>query len=560
MPLRYKTELLLLLAACAIGTADLARAEITLPDSDVLMRAMSDELDRSMKELALDDLPRPYSIQYRAEDRLTFTMGATQGGLLGSNERRSRSFGSRVRVGTYELDNTNVGGGSGARATLPLDDNYVAIRHAIWQATDSDYKRAVEVITRKVAYLKDKTIEDRPDDYSPAEAVKLVEPSARLDFDQAQWEEQVKRLSARFKQHPRIQNSTVDLFAGVVNAYVVNSDGTRLRLGDTGIDLEIFAEIQAEDGMRLSDGLQYIGERIDQLPPIERILADIDKMCEKLVVFTSAEKLEQYTGPVLFEPLAAGKVFEALFADGVCARPIPLGRSSAWGDTSLEKKLGLRVLPRSFKVHDDPLQEHFEDTMLAGAYEYDDEAVPATQVNLVEKGILKNLVASRAPTKKITRSTGHARSVGLSDARATIGCLYINDENGMSPDELEAELIQAAKDEGLEFGLRVVSTDQGGYGNLGSPIYVYKVHVEDGREEPVRGLEFLDVETRALKRILAAGTQRKAYNSLRGIGRSIISPAILMEELELKKFSEEMDKLPILQAPAVRAATSTVTR
>ena len=197
---------------------------------------------------------------------------------------------------------------------------------------------------------------------------------------------------------------------------------------------------------------------------------------------------------------------------------------------------------------------------MAGAYEYDDEAVPATRVKLVEKGVLKNLVSGRAPTKKVTRSTGHARSTGLADARATIGCLYITDHNGLSADELRAELIQAAKDEGLEYGLRIMSKDQGGYGSLGSPIYAYKVNVEDGREEPVRGLEFLSVETRALKRILAAGTQRQAYNSLSGIGRSIICPAILMEELELKKLTEEFDILPILEPPATRTAASTVNR
>ena len=87
---------------------------------------------------------------------------------------------------------------------------------------------------------------------------------------------------------------------------------------------------------------------------------------------------------------------------------------------------------------------------------------------------------------------------------------------------------------------------------LGDPILAYKVYVEDGREELVRGLEFLPVETRALKHILAAGSERKVYNSTSGTSTSVISPAVLFEELELTKSEEELDKLPILKSPATR--------
>ena len=55
---------------CSAATGD------SLPASAVLMKAMVDELDRSVSELTIEDLPRPYFIQYTAEDRLIHTIRA----------------------------------------------------------------------------------------------------------------------------------------------------------------------------------------------------------------------------------------------------------------------------------------------------------------------------------------------------------------------------------------------------------------------------------------------------------------------------------------------------
>jgi predicted Zn-dependent protease len=273
-------------------------------------------------------------------------------------------------------------------------------------------------------------------------------------------------------------------------------------------------------------------------------------MAVSLVASAESPVVEQYTGPVLFEPKAAGAVFDALLADKLCARPLPIG--ARWDDNSLEKKIGLRILPRSFSAYDDPGPQWFEKTLLAGAYQFDDEGTPTKRVDLVDKGILQTMLASRAPTDKIKQTTGHGRGGGMSDTQAMIGCLYLQDDNGLSREELRNELILAAKDEGLAFGLRIESMQPGRGDALGDPIQAYKVFVADGHEEPVRGLKFLPVQTRALKRLLAAGRDRDVYNNMSPIGTSIVTPAILFEELELTKVEQEFDKLPILPSPLNR--------
>ncbi len=538
--------MLLLLATGARGGSGGA-----LPDNDVVMKALVEELARSMEELVLDDLPRPFLMRYAAEDRLTFSLRAAYGGILNSNRDRSRSATSRIRVGDFTLDNTNVGRRFGARTALPIDDDYMAIRHAIWGMTDRDYKQAVETLTLKEAYLKQKQIGDRPPDYAPGGAVHAIEPSPEIVYEEDVWSAKLVDISKRFSRFPEIQDSDVMLFAGVANNWIVDSEGTRIRTGDAGAILRLSANTQAPDGMRLRDGKSYLTTDIDDLPDVDEVLRDVDRLCTDLAALADAPVLDHYSGPVLFDAPAAGKVFTALLADGLCARPVPLG-SGGRGDRSFEKKLGRRILPRTFTVIDDPGPEMFEGKVLAGAYSFDDEGVKPKRTTLVEKGILKTMLAGRAPTRKIKATTGHARSSGFGDPRVTIGCLYITDESGVSDDALKTALIEAARDEGLDYGLRVSAMEAGGPGSLGPPIHFFKVFVADGHEERVRGMTFQPTESRSMKRILAAGKKRFVTNSTAGASTSIISPAILYDELELTKIEREFDTSPLLKTPDQR--------
>ncbi len=290
--------------------------------------------------------------------------------------------------------------------------------------------------------------------------------------------------------------------------------------------------------------------------------------------------IESYTGPVLFDGVASGQVFRKLLGDGVAGSVTPVGtkRRSATGAGSLEKKIGQRVLPKSFQVYDDPTVEKFDGVVLFGHYRYDDEGVEARRVDIVSNGVLKDMDMSRVPTKKLSGTNGHGRrSPGGGTVKASIGCLFVQDDDAVSDAELKAALIEAAKDEGLEYGLRITSLrsagitssqsdifaffmrmQRGQQAGLGDPVFAHKVYVDDGHEELVRGMEFEPVEVRNLKKILAASDTRTVYNYI-GIGfagatppSTIIAPAVLFEELELHKIEQEHDKLPILKTPASR--------
>ncbi len=568
-----------------------AAAGEVLPDGKALMKALSDEITRSMN-LQMEDLEKPYFLQYSVDDSIVYEMTANYGDLTTSELRRSRDLYSQVRVGSYELDNTNFtddsggfrmffgGGGRGGRARLPVEDDYAALRQAIWWATDQDYKDSVETLTKKRAYMKDKNLTDRPSDFSKASVVERIEPSVKLDFKRKIWEERVKTISAQFKKHPQVQESRIMVMTGASNTYVVNTEGTRLRWPNTGALLIVTAELQAEDGMKLSDNLTFTAETPNDLPSVEKVTAEIDDMVDSMKALAKAPILDRYTGPVLFDGLAGAQVFRTMFAEAVAGRVDPVGsqRRGRSGAGSLEKKLDQKILPKSFQVYDDPAKSVVNGDYLLGSFTYDDEGVRPERVDLVVDGVLKSLVMSRVPTKKLSGTNGHARrSPGRGTANAAIGNLFVESKEGVSDGQLKKRLIEAAEDEGLEYGLRVAAVRSAGIGssqanimamfmnmqrrggqqNLGDPVYAYKVY-PDGREELVRGLEFGQVKLRDLKQIVAAGNTPTVYNYV-GLGMSgatpataIVAPGLLFEELELSKIEQEHEKLPILKSPLSR--------
>lgn len=598
MKIRYiSTVLICGFVLSAVWTSSARGEETALSDGKVLMQAMKDELDRSMR-LQMEDLEKPYFIQYTVDDSLSYALSAKYGAIASSSRDRSRLFYDQVRVGSYELDNTNFseggmsdfggmgrrrprrGGGRG-QSSLPLHDEYAAIRKALWLATDRSYKTAVEAITQKKAYLKDITSTDRPHDFSKAPAVVFTGPSAEVEFDQSLWEDRLKKISNRFKQYPLVKDSSVRLSVDVLNQYIVNSEGTRLRTGKTCAQMIVTAEVQADDGMEFSDTLSFVALAPAGLPDKEEIYEKIDEMVGNLTRLMKAAVLDSYTGPVLFDGRASAQVFRRMLAQSVVGRPDAVGtqRRRFEAGENLENKIGQRILPKSFQVYDDPTVEEVDGTALLGHYAYDDEGVKSRRVDVVIDGKLIQLLLSRVPTKKFADSTGHGRrGPGMGGARAAVGSLFIEDSDGLTEGELKEELIDAAMAEGLDYGLRVVSIRSsmgmpggrdmramfrgmmrggggGGEQALGDPVLLYKVYVEDGREELVCGCEFVPIKFKDLRDIIAAGKALHVDNAPGGMGgapSSIIAPSVLFEEMELLKIEQENPTPPVLTAPLAR--------
>ncbi|MBK9201237.1 MAG: hypothetical protein IPL73_02090 [Candidatus Obscuribacter sp.] len=133
--------------AVRFSNSEALKRAIDAVKDDVVMRAMGDELDRSMKNLKLPNYPLPYYGHYYVTDEEFIQISGSFGALSNKDSTRTRHSEVTLRVGDEKLDNTTMAGGLsgfGNYNVLVRDDNYDAIRRDLWSQTDRAYKSAVE--------------------------------------------------------------------------------------------------------------------------------------------------------------------------------------------------------------------------------------------------------------------------------------------------------------------------------------------------------------------------------------------------------------------------------
>jgi TldD protein len=582
--------LLVVITACKLSAQQ---------QEDVLLKALKDEMSRSMEKLQLKDMEKPYYIEYAVEDAETFVIKAVFGAIVESDQDRSRLLRVGLRVGSYDLDNSEFAGGSspysmigGRPAQLVLEDDYAALRHDMWLTTDRAYKQALEQLAAKRSFIKTKVQPEEVPDFSREEATKTIASKRLLTFDQKEWKEALRRLSAIFREFPAIYDSSISLNVRFSHKYFINSEGTVSHQPANLVSLYVRAATQASDGMGLKHFVPSYGTSLEQLPPEKEMAASIRKMAEELTALTSAPVLEKYLGPVLVTGQAASELFAQVLAPQLSGHRPPLMEQQQMAammtESKLAARLNRRVLPSFFTVVDDPTQKAYEKHQLIGSYKVDDQGVPARPVTLIERGVLKTLLMSRRPRKEISQSNGHGRAMQIGSPSVQIGNLFVQTTEGKSFAELKQELIDLCQDQGFSYGLMIKKFDnpsitgrefslsfsmrRGPQQELVTPpILVYKVFVEDGREELVRGVTVAEISVRMLRDIVAVGKDYYVNNKLTagggimglffsyafsfgeagalGIPTTVIAPSVLFEEVELKKPGGAQQKPAFLKHP-----------
>jgi TldD protein len=532
-------------------------------NGDVVLRAMSDELGRTMSELQLKDLEKPYFVQYVVLDEDEYTGRATFGALTSWNHSRNRVLQAQVRVGSYEFDNSEfLTGRGGSVSNMPvqgvIDDDYGALRHAFWLATDSAYKQSVELLARKRAFLQNKIQDEQIADFSREKGIQSIKEQRKLEIDSAAIQKQLRGWSRLFRDYPDIQNSGVGMSLRLTHRYIINSEGTRILQPTLLVSISAEASVQASDGMQISQSIPFVARSLDRLPSPRQIEQSIREMAEEMCALRSAPVLERdYVGPVLLAGPAAADFFARVLAPNLAAQRTPLSErgNQASRPGELLDRMNRPVLPEYFNIYDDPALQTFEGKPLVGFYEFDDQGVPGRRISLVEDGLLTGLLMSRRPVRGFLNSNGHGRSGFPGREAACISNLVIKAGQGKSYEDLKKSLMKSCRTERLPYGIVIRQSSSTGQG-LGVPFLAYKVIVNDGREQLIRGLNTTGFSVSSLRHVQAAGNEMYVANRLTGITGaetpvSVIAPSVLVEEMELKK-SSGTQQSPALLAPPPR--------
>jgi len=565
-----------------------AAAQAPKPAEDVILRAMRDELNRT-RPLRVMPLGPGYFIEYGLHDGELSSSAATLGALLHSRSTRYRLPRIQVRVGGYDLDNTNFVGAeiyTGARWDVdqfPLDDVYAALRHHLWLATDVGYRAAVEGMGRKRAVLRSVAPGEQLADFARAEPLKLFEAPSRESADQEAWNSRLRRLSSVFEKYPQIFQSVVEFDGSRSTFYLVNSEGTEVRSAEGMLRVRVRASAQAPDGMRLRHGTEFCALTAAGMASELEMERGTRQVAEDLTALAGAPVGEAYTGPVLFEGVAGAQIMGEVLGRqlAVPRRPLsPPSRPIPFFGSELEGRLGVRILPEWMDVVDDPTQREWRGRPLFGHYRVDLEGVAPAPLALVEKGALKNFLLTRQPVKGFPGSNGRARLPGGFGAKsATFGNLFVRATQTVAEAELRQRLIELCRQRNRPYGIIIRKMDfpssaslddlrrlltasaSSGARPVSPPLLAYRLHV-DGREELVRGLRFRNLNTRALRDILAASAETHVFDFLdsgapMGITAgasflaecSVIAPSILVDDLELERPQEEQTRPPLAPPP-----------
>jgi TldD protein len=515
---------------------------------DGLLEALLTELDRSKAQLKMDQVQAPYYIEYRVNEVEDFGAEAAFGALRENQHVHIRVLRVVVRIGGYKQDSF-YGRGQGESAILPLDDDPIALRHQIWLATDDAYKAAGEALAEKQAALKQFSADPNPvDDFAKASPVIAVEPTARLQADEAAWKKTLEDVTSLYKQYPDVQSVTASARFSAVNEYLVNSEGTVTRGGKTTYSLQLNGSAQAADGMRLGRSPAYMVARAEELPGHDALVSDAKKMLETIVALRQAPIVEEeYRGPVLFAADAANDIMASLIGQNVLGRKPQLGKPNRTTGT-FATSYKTRVLPNFLSVIDDPTLKDFHGKSLVGSYAVDSEGVKAQPVSVVENGMLTNYLLGRQPIRDFATSNGHGRASPGTFPGPSLGVLLVKGSEAQAPDELKKKVMQMVTDQGRPYAYRVETL---GPGN--SPRLLYRVYAKDGHEELVRGAVFSELDIRALRSdLIGVGNDPLVSNRAGGAPTTIISPSLLFDELEVKRADTSKDKLPDYPAPPLK--------
>jgi predicted Zn-dependent protease len=504
-----------------------------------------------MREMRIPGHPRPFYISYLIRDEETWRLQAKYGALITDSHDRKRNAFVDVRVGSASADQVRDGGlldndkeaESFGYVELPFGSNLDGLRHGLWRLTDSRYREAVEALLQKKSHELTWV-----DPHRHLKAFETREPVVDLSWrslpevDHSHWAAFVERISHGLKRYVGIKDSHVEFQVEHTNRTFVDSEGAVQVHCQPIWSLECYLWLLSPRGDAFPWTVRKMVTDPRELPDAKSFQIEIRQVVRKLQRLSEAPTIRSFCGPALLEPVPAGLlIHEAVGHRLEGNRLLSQGEGQTFKDS-----MGQQILPPFLSLRDDPRLKVFEGRSLVGHYPYDDEGVAAQQARLVQAGRLEGFLTSRAGIVRRHSSNGHARSHYSQRPISRMGVLIVDAEDGLDQDDLKQALLDEIDRQKAPFGVRIIEASSGETATdaynfqafLGEVSLASKVY-PDGREEWIRGVNFVGTPLNAIHGIIAAGRRQEVDNAYCGaesgyVPVSTISPALVVSELELQ--------------------------
>jgi TldD protein len=528
-----------------------------------LPQILNEELQRNFTVLKQKADPPPYFMGYEVTEQESLIISAAMGSIISNSKSHARYLDITVRVGTPQLDNYHAVGGQRARFTpgtsIPLDNVPNAIRRTVWLATDRTYRaaarRLIEIKSNAQTRLGNN---DKSDDFSTEKPSVHEEETPRVKFSEEEWLPRLRKWSAELAKYDAVLSSGVSLIVNRETKYIVNTEGSRLQFGRSFTTLMLNARGKAPDGMDLLAAQDFQASEPAHLPDSDKIQAAVKKVGNDLIALLQAPMVEPFVGPAILSGSASGVFFHDIFGHRVEGHR---QKDEAEGQT-FTKSLNAAVLPGFLSVVFDATKKTLGSVDLNGWYEYDDEGVAARPVVLVENGILKTFLMSRAPIQGFASSNGHGRRQPGHEIVSRQSNLIVESKKQVSDVKLREMLVDEVKRQNKPYGLYFEQVT-GGFTTTQRrglqaftvvPLMVYRVYPDGRPDELVRGVDIVGTPLASFAKILATSDKPEVFNGYCGaesgnVPVSATSPALLVSEIEIQKKDRGQETPPVLPRP-----------
>jgi len=543
-------------------------------ENSLIKKAMKDELHRNMKELSYKDYSKPFYISYSIADIKSATITATLGAILSNDTQNYKSKNVRLMMGDYQVndenfeDPNNIAAYNIGEISMPVDNDYWGIRRSLWLSTDAVYKAAAESYNNKLNALKEQNLntDDLPlPDFTKADIVKIDIKEVENNFDHHIFSKKTKDLSAKFIDYKELTSSQVSFANFTADVFYLNSEGIETRVPVSVSMINIFATLMNGSDFHF-DQLSYYASTPNDLPDNDAIEKDIELMTESLLKLRDeAETFDDtYSGPVLFYDQAVAELFVNSIKNGYnnfvsVRKPLynrpQMSLYAGKNSNPFARKIGKKIMSENLSFTALPGLDTFNSQKLIGSFIIDGEGIkPKDSVSVVIDGKLQTLFNSRTPSDEIAFSNGHNRYAILPGAiykQLGAGVLEIKAKETLSRENLKAELIKKAKEEGQDYAIIVKKIIPGMFSN---PTLIFKVDLETGEETLLKSLRLKSFASNILKKIGGVSDHQMVYNfmatssyggmqggGLSGLPTSYILPdAILINEMDIESITRPM--------------------
>lgn len=540
---------------CLLGCllpAAVCKPASKLPDN-IYFRAMQDEMKRTLKDLRAKNSPNPYYVAYKLMRFSYLERNASFGELYPSAETPQTRIDAIVMLGIGSDKNDQLGFENDnsyyePRYLRSVPDSYEGLRRALWEMTDTEYLAACDAYVQKQAYKRQKALPDTLPDVTPAPQAAVFEDEKEFAFpNMKKWEKIVKKLSAKGKELPWVENFKVSFKITRSETYYLNSLGGAYQIPFTKTALQLSVRFRNQDGY-LQEADEII-QLTDFNAPDEKALEEkTDAFLVDGAQMYNAYKAEAYLGPVLFRPAAAAQFIQQQFVWNVeNVKPLLSNRYENDETSGLFRdKKGMRVISNVLDIFDKPLLREYQGKPLV-FMPVDDEGVPSQDLQLTSLGRLRALPQTRRPLGEEHQSNGHARMDLYTYPRESLTNTFVEPKTPLSEKDLEEEFLAVCRDWELEYCYQIDAYDE----DNGSLVNrAWRVYAEDGRKVPAFGLDLRNLYSRSLRDIIAAGDNKEVSYFQRAYGHStVVSPSLLLEEVEILPSDVKPDKPPFIDKP-----------